>query len=88
MYLAANGIIMGKAALDELQDGGNSVNPTHQYADGLITTMLNAYNQSRIAGGMHLHCSSALLFTSSLLVVAKHSTGKLECPFSVPNRRL
>lgn len=51
MYLAANGIIMGKAALDELQDGGNSVNPTNQYTDGLITTMLNAYNQTRIAGG-------------------------------------
>ena len=54
MYLAANGIIMGKAALDELQDGGNSVNPTNRYADGLITTMLNAYNQTRIAGGVHL----------------------------------
>ncbi|DBA75672.1 TPA: hypothetical protein ACH3X2_009037 [Trebouxia sp. C0005] len=50
-YLAANGIIMGKAALDELQDGGNSVNPTNQYEYGLITTMLNAYNQTRIAGG-------------------------------------
>ncbi len=50
-YLAANGIIMGKAALDELQDGGNSVNPTTQYEYGLITTMLNAYNQTRIAGG-------------------------------------
>jgi len=42
---------MGKAALDELQDGGNSVNPTNQYEYGLITTMLNAYNQTRIAGG-------------------------------------
>ena len=51
MYLQANGIILGKAALDELQDGGNSVNPTNFYADGLITTMLNAYNQTRIAGG-------------------------------------
>ncbi len=50
-YLAANGIIMGKAALNELQDGGNSVNPTTQYKYGLITTMLNAYNQTRIAGG-------------------------------------
>ena len=54
MYKAAGGIIMGKAALDELQDGGNSVNPTTQYAGGLITTMLNAYNQTRIAGGLTL----------------------------------
>ena len=45
---------MGKAALDELQDGGNSVNPTTQYEYGLITTMLNAYNQTRIAGGKAL----------------------------------
>ena len=60
MYLAANGIIMGKAALDELQDGGNSVNPTNQYTDGLITTMLNAYNQTRIAGG-RLHALQHLL---------------------------
>lgn len=80
MYLAANGIIMGKAALDELQDGGNSVNPTNQYTDGLITTMLNAYNQTRIAGG-RLHAASRLPAPARFLVdsaVAQGIYGKCQ----------
>ncbi len=48
-YLAANGIILGKMNLAELSSSITSINPN--VPGNNITTPLNAYNQTKIAGG-------------------------------------
>lgn len=47
LYYKANGIVLGKTNLAEMQATITSINP---HANG-ITTPLNAYDPTRIAGG-------------------------------------
>lgn len=48
-YKQANGIILGKANLAELSWSISSINPNNP--NNNVTTPLNPYNQTKIAGG-------------------------------------
>ena len=67
-YLNANGIILGKTNLGELQSG-YATNPT---SNG-ITTALNPYDPTRTASGTSLHSSSQQRLTkpTSAQIVSK-----------------